>query len=120
MKKHKISTKLLLWLLSVTVVIVLVSGTLIAYSAYQSEVQDWSDFVFSYARTASDYIDGDRIDGYAKSQKTDEYYDLIQSFLDNNVKDTNLLFYYVFVPYEDDYMFIWCSEVHCSSILKSV
>ena len=111
MKKHKISTKLLLWLLSVTVVIVLVSGTLIAYSAYQSEVQDWSDFVFSYARTASDYIDGDRIDGYAKSQKTDEYYDLIQSFLDNNVKDTNLLFYYVFVPYEDDYMFIWCSDI---------
>ncbi len=110
MKKHKIGTKLTLWLLLVSVVIVLFSGALIAYSTYKSEIRDWTDSVLSYAKTASDYIDGDRIAGYAESLEKDEYYDQIQTFLNTSVKDSNLLFYYVFVPFEDDYMFIWVSE----------
>ena len=42
MKKRKISTKLVLWLLSVTVVIVLLSGALIAFS------MSFDDFVISF------------------------------------------------------------------------
>ena len=110
MKKRKISTKLVLWLLSVTVVIVLLSGALIAFSTYNNEMKDYSDAVFSYAKTASELIDGDRIPEYENSGKTDDYFDQIQSFFTSSVKETNLLYYYVFVPYEDDLMYIWDSD----------
>ena len=75
MKKRKISTKLVLWLFSVTVVIVLLTGALIALSTYRNEMQDYSDAVFSYAKTASELIDGDRIAAYEKTGETDEYFD---------------------------------------------
>ncbi len=109
MKKRKISTKLVLWLFSVTVVIVLLTGALIALSTYRNEMQDYSDAVLSYAKTASELIDGDRIAAYEKTGVTDEYFDQIQSFFTTSVKETNLLYYYVFVPYEDDLMYIWDS-----------
>jgi len=109
MKKRKISTKLVLWLLSVTAVIVLLSGALIAFSSYRNEMKDYSDAVFSYAKTASDLIDGDRIGVYEESGVTDDYFDQIQSFFTASVKETDLLYYYVFVPYEDDLMYIWDS-----------
>ncbi|MBR6916605.1 MAG: hypothetical protein IKN38_00340, partial [Clostridia bacterium] len=109
MKKRKISTKLVLWLFSVTVVIVLLTGALIALSTYRNEMQDYSDAVLSYAKTASELIDGDRIAAYEKTGVTDEYFDQIQSFFTSSVKETNLLYYYVFVPYEDDLMYIWDS-----------
>ncbi len=110
MKKRKISTKLVLWLFSVTVVIVLLTGALIALSTYRNEMQDYSDAVLSYAKTASELIDGDRIAAYEKTGVTDEYFDQIQSFFTSSVKETNLLYYYVFVPYEDDLMYIWDSD----------
>ena len=110
MKKRKISTKLVLWLFSVTVVIVLLTGALIALSTYRNEMQDYSDAVFSYAKTASELIDGDRIAAYEKTGETDEYFDQIQSFFTSSVKETNLLYYYIFVPYEDDLMYIWDSD----------
>ncbi len=110
MKKRKISTKLVLWLFSVTVVIVLLTGALIALSTYRNEMQDYSDAVLSYAKTASELIDGDRIAAYEKTGVTDEYFDQIQSFFTSSVKETNLLYYYVFIPYEDDLMYIWDSD----------
>ena len=109
MKKRKISTKLVLWLLCVTFVIVLLSGALIAYSSYKNEMRDYSNAVFSYAKTASELIDGDRIALYEKSGVTDEYFDQIQNYFTSSVKETNLLYYYVFVPYENDLMYIWDS-----------
>ncbi|MBQ2468981.1 MAG: HAMP domain-containing protein, partial [Clostridia bacterium] len=110
MKKRKISTKLVLWLLSVTAVIVLLSGALIAFSTYRNEMKDYSDAVFSYAKTASELIDGDRIAVYEESGETDDYFDQIQSFFTISVKETDLLYYYVFIPYEDDLMYIWDSD----------
>ena len=110
MEKRNISTKLILWLLCVTVVIVLFSGALIAFSTYKNEMKDYSDTVFSYARTASELIDGDRIAVYEKTGVMDDYFDRIQSFFTSSVKETNLLYYYVFIPYEDDLMYIWDSS----------
>ena len=110
MEKRNISTKLILWLLCVTVVIVLFSGALIAFSTYRNEMKDYSDTVFSYARTASELIDGDRIAVYEKTGVMDDYFDQIQSFFTSSVKETNLLYYYVFIPYEDDLMYIWDSS----------
>ena len=91
MKKRKISTKLVLWLLSITVVIVLLSGALIAFSSYRNEMKDYSDAVFSYAKTASELIDGDRIAVYEESGVTDDYFDQIQSFFTISVNQTSPL-----------------------------
>ncbi len=110
MKKRKLGTKLVLWLLSVTVVIVLLSGALIAVSSYRNEMQNYSNAVFSYARIASELIDGDRIAAYEESGETDEYFDQIQRFFTSSVKESDLLYYYVFIPYENDLMYIWDSD----------
>ena len=111
MKKRTISTKLVSWLLAVTVVIVLFTGVIIAFSIYRDEMQDYSDAVFAYARTASALIDGDRIEGYVESGETDEYFDQIQNFLIASVNETNLLYYYVFVPYENDLVYVWDADI---------
>ena len=110
MNKRKISGKILLWLLLFTVQIILLSGALVGWRYYQIKMKEYNEAAFSYARTASTLIDGDRIPSYVETLEPDQYFDEIQAFFVASVEETNLKYYYVFVPYENDLVYIWDSD----------
>lgn len=61
---------------------------------------------FAYARTAA-HIDGDTIEKYLETGKKDAYYDEIESFLNASQENSGLKYYYVYVPCENDLIYIW-------------
>ncbi len=62
---------------------------------------------FAYAKAAAAYIDGDRIEGYLNTLQKDAYYEQIQEFLNTSQTYSDLEYYYVFVPYEEELVYIW-------------
>ncbi|MBR1659550.1 MAG: SpoIIE family protein phosphatase, partial [Oscillospiraceae bacterium] len=70
----------------------------------------YSDLAFSYARTAAEYIDGDRVLPYLETLEEDAYYREVQEFLNITQRNTGLKYYYVFVPYDDDLVYVWDAD----------
>ena len=73
----------------------------------------------SYAIAASNYIDGDTIEKYYTTGKTDEYYDTVNDYLTTTadstvIKDNDdglqILCLYVLIPNKEDYTYIWDAE----------
>jgi sigma-B regulation protein RsbU (phosphoserine phosphatase) len=107
MNRKKISTKLLLGFVIFAVCMTIFTGIAIGLQYRKAKMQDYNERVFAYAKTASEYIDGDHVLGYLETGEKDEYYERIQSFLSATQEQSNLLYYYVFVPYEDDLVYVW-------------
>lgn len=76
----------------------------------REKLEEYNRIAFSYARTAAEYIDGDRALTYLTTGKEDAYYRQVQAFLNASQRQTDLKYYYVFVPYEDDLVYIWDAE----------
>lgn len=73
-------------------------------------MDEYKQTAFSYVRTAAEYIDGDRVLTYLETNQEDAYYRQVQEFLNASQDQTQLKYYYVFVPYEDDLVYIWDAE----------
>ena len=71
-------------------------------------IRTTQSLAFGYAKTAAAYIDGDRIAHYERTRKKDAYYQRVQAYLDAVQRQSDIVqYYYVFVPREDDFVFIW-------------
>ena len=110
MKKRGIRAKIIIRLFLFAVVIVVLTGVLTGYRYYRLKIQEYTDIVYGYLRSASDIIDGDRIEGYVESQTPDEYYDYVLKYLTSTQQETDLNLFYVFVPYEDDLVYVWQTD----------
>ncbi len=89
------------------VVLVIATGALVCIQYYFSQKQHYSEQAFDFARTAASVIDGDRVLGYVETEEKDEYYYEILDFLNATQYETDLKYYYVFVPYENDLVYVW-------------
>ena len=85
-------------------------GAIVAYSYYERTIESNRAIVYGYLKSASDYIDGDKIQHYLDTGETDEYYDNITHYLDSTRKATDIKLFAVFVPYEDDLVYVWMSD----------
>ena len=75
---------------------------------YRSDVVErYRNQAFAYAKTAAAYIDGDRIEGYLTTLQKDEYYEQVEDFLNASQSYSDLKYYYVYVPYEEDLVYVW-------------
>lgn len=110
MKRHKLGEKALLGLFCLAIILSICTCFTVGIQ-YQKEKRDeYSSLAFSYARMAADYIDGDRVLFYVETNTEDDYYRQVQAFLNAAQKQTNLKYYYVFVPYEEDLVYVWDAD----------
>ena len=106
-KRTSLNKKVLEKIVLFAVVLVIATGALVCIQYYFSQKQSYSKQAFDFARTAANIIDGDRVLEYVETGEKDDYYYEILDFLNVTQYETNLKYYYVFVPYEDDLVYVW-------------
>ncbi len=107
MKKRKLGTKVII-LMVIFSLLIIVSTCIAVVVRYREDALERSrGQAFAYAKTAAAYIDGDRIEGYLTTLQKDEYYEQVENFLNASQDYSDLKYYYVYVPYEDDLVYIW-------------
>jgi len=106
-KKTSLNKKVLESIVIFAVVLIITTGALVCIQYYYNQVSNYSKQAFDFARTAANVIDGDRVLGYVETEEKDDYYYEILDFLNVTQYETNLKYYYVFVPYEDDLVYVW-------------
>lgn len=113
-REGRIAKRTLSGLVLLAVIIVLAISTAITVQVRKELVANYSDFALSYVNSAVEFIDGDKIEQYYKSGKTDEYYEEIRHYLnattDKSAESANIQCFYVFVPGEEDFIYIWDAE----------
>lgn len=109
-KRVSLRHKTLLGIVIFAVALVIAISVPVSMGFYYLKMNDYTDAAFDYSRMAAEIIDGDRIAGYLESGEKDAYYNAILKFLNATQKETDLKYYYVFVPYEDDLVYVWDAE----------
>ncbi len=107
MKKRSIQKTLRTNVIIFALVLIVVLGTLVGVQYWFTRVDAYSKMAYNYTRTAAEFIDGDKIAGYVETGKKDEHYYDVEEVLRATLSQTDLKYYYVFVPFEDDLMYIW-------------
>lgn len=105
--KTSLNKKVLQSIVVFAVALVIATGALVCVQHYFSQKNSYSNQAFDFARTAATFIDGDRVLEYVETGEKDDYYYEVLDFLNATQLETNLKYYYVFVPYEDDLVYVW-------------
>ena len=106
-RKISLSRKMIKSLIVLALLLVILAGTLVAVQYYYAQLRRYSNQAFDFSRSAADFIDGDKIAGYVETGEKDEYYYDVLAFLNSTQKETDIKYYYVFVPFEDDLVYVW-------------
>jgi len=104
--QRKVQTRLYLF----AAMIVLFAGIFTGAWYYKDSIDDYNSLVYGYLRSASNYIDGDRIKGYVETLEPDEYYDEVLRYLTVTRNETAMQLFYVFVPYKNDLVYVWQTD----------
>ena len=107
MKRRKLRTRAIKWMTTFALLIIVATCITVVVRYREDTLYRSRSQAFAYARAAAAYIDGDRIAGYLNTLQKDAYYEQIQEFLNANQTYSDLEYYYVFVPYEEDLVYIW-------------
>ena len=105
--RRTLSAKFMSSLVALALVISIFVSISITGLYYHTRMDEYSNTAFSLARMASDYIDGDRVQGYVDTLEKDEYYERVQEFLDVIKKESDVWYYYVFVHDGDEQIYVW-------------
>ena len=118
-KEGKIAKRTIITIFLVVCVLIASISLSVGLQMKNALTQRYTATALSYAAAAANYIDGDTIEKYCKSGKTDEYYEVIKDYLTttadatvngNNDDGLSILCFYVLVPNENDYTYIWDAE----------
>ena len=107
MKNLSLRKKFLAYLIIFALVTIIGISLFVCQSYYHSEKNTASRTAFSYARIAAHIIDGDKIKGYVETGEKDEYYNRIQRFMNLVQQESDIKYYYVFIPHDDDLVYVW-------------
>lgn len=111
-KYHKLQNMVLLGFSVLALVLVVVISLVVGAQYVQKEMENSENMAFSYTKAAADYIDGDKITYYLETGEKDEYYYEILDYLNAYQANSSILYYYVFVPMENDLVYIWDANLH--------
>ena len=110
-RKHSLGKRMMIWLMCMAVVLVLVTCVSVGMDNTANYMQQTSEIAFDYAKTAAELIDGDRVVQYEQTLEKDAYYQEIMDFLNATQLKADLVrYYYVFVPHEDGFFYIWDAD----------
>lgn len=108
MKKHRKLQNMVLFSFSVLALVLIIVISLVVGTQYvDKEMSNCTDTAFAYTKAAAEYIDGDKISFYLETGEKDEYYYDILNFLNAYQANSTIQYYYVFVPLENDLVYIW-------------
>ena len=93
-----------------TIIISVAVCTMAGYQYYTNRMESYRSEAYGYAGTLANMISGDRVEKYAETHIKDTYYDAVQRYMDSALKECGMLYYYVFIPHENDLMYIWDAD----------
>jgi len=106
-KRHKLQNTVLLSFTILAAVLILIISFVVGNRYIHGEMENCRTIAYAYTKSAAELIDGDKIAHYLETGEKDEYYYEIQDFLNAFRLNTDIQYYYVFVPFEDDLVYIW-------------
>ena len=80
-KKTSLNKKIIKSIAAFAAVLVIATGALVCVQYYYSQVRNYSNQAFGFARTAATFIDGDRVLEFVETEEKDDYYYEILDFL---------------------------------------
>ncbi|MDO4733137.1 MAG: SpoIIE family protein phosphatase [Bacillota bacterium] len=107
MKRTTLQNKLLKTITLFVLILILGTNLIIGLHYWRERMDDYSSVAFSYARAMAKYIDGDKISEYLQSGETDDYYDNVLKLLTSFAEETDIKYFYVMIPRENDIFYIW-------------
>ena len=110
-KKHKLQNTVLRSFTVLAAVLFLIISFVVGDQYIHKEMENCRTTAFAYTKSAANLIDGDKIAYYLETEDKDEYYYEILDFLNAFRLNTDIQYYYVFVPFEDDLVYIWDANV---------
>ena len=106
-RKRKLQNTVLLSFTLLAVVLILIISFVVGDQYIRKEMENCKTTAYAYTKSAAELIDGDKIAQYLETEEPDEYYYEILDFLNSFRLNTDIQYYYVFVPFEDDLVYIW-------------
>ena len=110
-KRHKLQSTVLLSFTVLALVLILIISFVVGDRYIRNEMESCRTTAYAYTKSAADLIDGDTIAHYLETEEADEYYYEILDFLNSFRLNTDIQYYYVFVPFENDLVYIWDANV---------
>ena len=110
-KRRKLQNTVLLSFTLLAVVLIFIISFVVGDRYIHGEMENCRTTAYAYTKSAAELIDGDKIAYYLETGEKDDYYYEIEDFLNAFRLNTDIQYYYVFVPFEDDLVYIWDANV---------
>ena len=110
MKKRKLANKIIVACIFMAIVIALVAGAVVGKTYWDGRMEQYRVLAYHYTHAAVDFIDAEKVIEYENTLVKDDYYYEVQDFIDAVKNNSDLQYYYVFVPHEDNLTYIWDAE----------
>lgn len=110
-KYHKLQNMVLLGFTALALALIVIISLVVGTQYVDKEMENSRNTAFAYTKAAADYIDGDKIAYYLETEQKDEYYNEILGFLRAYQANSSIQYYYVFVPHENDLVYIWDADL---------
>lgn len=108
----KIQKKMLRGVFIMSMVILVLTAINVGIQYYREKMKSYTKLAFGYTKAASEYIDGDKIAAYLENLEEDDYYRGVKSFLRSFQANTEILYYYIYVPKEDYLVYVWDADTY--------
>ena len=109
-KRHKLQNTVLLSFTLLAFVLILVISLVVGDRYIRGEMENARVTAYSYTRSAAELIDGDKIAYYLETEDKDAYYYEILDVLNAFQSKADIQYFYVYVPFEDDLVYIWDAD----------
>ena len=106
-KYHKLQNTVLRSFTILAVVLILIIGFVVGDRYINSAMGNYQTTAYAYTKSTADLIDGDTIAQYLESGEKDAYYDEVLDIMKAYRGNTNIRYFYVFVPEETEFVYIW-------------
>ena len=106
-KKKSIKSTTAQSVIAFAVILIITLGTLIGVQHWVSRVEIYTNSAYSYSKSAANILDGDTVKRYIETHEQDEYYRAVQQLLTTTIAQTDLKYYYVFVPRDNCMEYVW-------------
>ena len=106
-KYHKLQNTVLRSFTVLAVVLILIIAFVVGDRYINGAMGNYRTTAYAYTKSTAELIDGDTIAQYMESGGKDEYYYEILEIMRAYRNDTDIRYFYVFVPGENDFVYIW-------------
>ena len=109
-KYHKLQNRVLRSFTLLAVVLILIICFVVGDRYIHGAMGNYQTTAYAYTKSTAKLIDGDKIAEYVESGKVDDYYYEILEIMSTYRENTNIKHFYVFVPLENELLYIWYSS----------